>query len=199
MTGAPLQRPSDAATPLARPAGAGLEELLSRPLTEAELDRATAALAAPIAGRGGAATSVLVIRAGGELLALPSTETAKVVRTGRVHRVPHRSNDVFLGITNHDGEILLCASLEHALGLAPPDGADRPATVVIGGTRDRWAFRVDAVLGVADVPDSLMREPPMTVSAARNGCVRSLARLPEGEASVLDARALAALFRGALG
>jgi hypothetical protein len=51
VTGAPLQRPSDAATPLARPAGAGLEELLSRPLTEAELDRATSALAAPIAGR----------------------------------------------------------------------------------------------------------------------------------------------------
>jgi len=199
MSEAPaLQRSHDAAAP-GRTAGAGLEELLARPLTDAELDRATAALAAPIAGRGGTATSVLVIRAGGELLALPSTETAKVVRTGRVHRVPHRSNDVFLGITNHDGEILLCASLEHALGLTPATAAERPATVVIGVARDRWAFRVDGVLGVADVPASAMREPPMTVSAARNGCVRSLARLPEGEASVLDTRALAALFRGALG
>jgi hypothetical protein len=55
------------------------------------------------------------------------------------------------------------------------------------------------VLGVVDVPAGAMRAPPVTVAVARNGCIATLARLAHGEASVLDAGALAAIFRGAVG
>jgi chemotaxis-related protein WspD len=178
----------------------GLEALLARPLADEDLDRATAALAAPIERRSAERTSLLVVRAGGELLAVRSVDTALVAPPGTVHRVPHRSGAVFRGIANHDGEILLCMALEAALGLPAPTGPrPRASLVVVGGTRDRWAFEVEEVVGVVDVPAPAMRAPPVTVAVARNGCIATLARTEHGEASVLDAGALAAIFRGAVG
>jgi hypothetical protein len=47
------------------------------------------------------------------------------------------------------------------------------------------------------VAESALRSPPLTVSAARSGCVRTLARIEGGEAIVLDVGALFALLRGA--
>jgi chemotaxis-related protein WspD len=180
-------------------AESGLDELLSRPIGAAELDRATAELAAPITMRARRAMSVLVARVGGELAAIPSTEVAKVVPPARAHRVPHRSNDVLLGIANHDGELLLCMSLEAALGI--PRAADRPkpALVVVGEVRDRWAFEVDEVVGVLDVAEGASREAPVTVTASRNGCVARLVSTDAGEAALLDVQGLASVFRGATG
>ena len=176
----------------------GLDALLSRPLSEADLDRATAELAVPIDLREGSRLSVLAVRAGGELVAIPAAETCRVIAPTAVHRVPHRSNAVFLGIANHDGEVLLCASIEAALGLAPRAADALPAAFVVAEHgRERWAFGVDAVVGVVDVAESALRSPPLTVSAARSGCVRTLARIEGGEAIVLDVGALFALLRGA--
>lgn len=176
----------------------GLDALLARPLSDAELDRATAELATPLEHRRGQRTSLLAARAGGELVAIAATSATKVIGAASIHRVPHRSNAVFLGIANHDGELLLCASIEAALGLAPrPDGTRPAAFIVAESGRERWAFGVDAVVGVVDVGEDALRSPPMTVTAARSGCVRALARLDEGEAIVLEVDALFALLRGA--
>lgn len=186
------------AGPLA-PRDAGLDELLARPLADADLDRATGELAAPISARARRAMSVLAVRVGGELFAIPSVDVAKVVPPARVHRVPHRSNDVLRGIANHDGELLMCMSLEAALGIARADGRAKPALVVIGDLRDRWAFEVDEVVGVLDVAEGASREAPVTVTASRNGCVARLAGTESGEAALLDVHGLASIFRGAMG
>lgn len=180
-------------------ADAGLDELLARPLADADLDRATDELAAPISARARRAMSVLAVRVGGELFAIPSVDVAKVVPPARVHRVPHRSNDVLRGIANHDGELLMCMSLEAALGIARADERAKPALVVIGDLRDRWAFEVDEVVGVLDVAEGASREAPVTVTASRNGCVARLAGTESGEAALLDVHGLASIFRGAMG
>lgn len=198
----PLAMPSpQAARDLATagaPAG-GLEELMGRPLSEADLDRATAELAAPLDDRSGGSHSLLMFRRGGEMFAVAAAEAAKVVNATTTHRVPHRSNQVFRGIANHDGEILLCMALEAALGLPAAEAHERPKLVVVGAGRDRWAFEVDAIEGVLDVPEAAFRPAPVTVTAARSGCVRALAASPHGEAVVLDLPRLFSLFRGALG
>jgi len=180
-------------------ADAGLDELLARPLADADLDRATGELAAPISARARRAMSVLAVRVSGELFAIPSVDVAKVVPPARVHRVPHRSNDVLRGIANHDGELLMCMSLEAALGIARADGRAKPALVVIGDLRDRWAFEVDEVVGVLDVAEGASREAPVTVTAWRNGCVARLVGTESGEAALLDVHGLASIFRGAMG
>ena len=178
---------------------AGLDQLLSRPLSEADLDRATAGLALPLEERSRSRTSLLAVRAGGEILAVHATEAAKVVPPSAVHRVPHRTNPVFRGLANHEGELLLCMSIEAALGLPVADVSAHRAFVVVELGRERWAFGVEGVIGVTDVDADRMRQPPMTVTAAKSGCVRSLARIAEGEAIVLDVHSLCSVFRGATG
>lgn len=178
---------------------AGLDQLLSRPLLDEDLDRATAVLAAPLAERSRARVSLLAMHAGGEIVAISANETAKVVPGAVIHRVPHRSNDVFRGITNHDGELLLCMCLESALGLPVPAERVRPTLVVAELARERWAFEVDSVIGVTDLDEGTLRAPPVTISSAKNGCARALARITEGEAVVLDVHSLFSIFRGATG
>ena len=195
MTGADL--------PIARPAaGSGLEQLMTRPLGEADLESATAALAAPLERRSESRLSVLAFRAGGEILAVRAVDAAKVVPCSAIHRVPHRQSPVFRGIANHDGELLLCMSIERAMGLAEAasHGAGAPAPtamVVMEAGRERWAFPVERVIGVTDVDQASLRTPPLTVSAARSGCARALLSIPEGDGMLLDADALASIFRGA--
>lgn len=194
---------TDADLPVSRPApGSGLDQLMIRPLGEADLESATAALAAPLERRSESRLSVLAFRAGGEILAIRAVDAARVVPCSAIHRVPHRRNPVFRGIANHDGELLLCMSIERAMGLAdaPSAGADAPAPtamVVMEAARERWAFPVERVIGVTDVDQSSLRPPPLTVSAARSGCASALLRIPEGEGMLLDAEALASICRGA--
>ena len=176
---------------------AGLEQLLTRPLTEVDLDRATAALAAPLDERSRSRISLLVMRAGGELLAILASEAAKVVVASTIHRVPHRSNSIFRGLSNHDGELLLCMSIEAALGIPAPTKRERSILVVAEQGRERWAIEVDSIVGVADVDEGSLRAPPMTISSAKSGCARALARIDESEAVVLDIHSLFSIFRGA--
>lgn len=185
--------------PIDPKAPAGLDQLLSRPLHESDIDRATAALAAPLEETARSRIRLLAMRAGGEILAIPAREVAKVVPAGRIHRVPHRSGKVFRGIANHDGELLLCMSLEESLGLPVPAERGRGTLVVAERGRERWAFEVDSIEGVTDVDQSALRQPPLTLAAARSGCAKSLARLEEGEAVLLDSHALFSIFRGAMG
>jgi chemotaxis signal transduction protein len=193
----------------------GLEALMARPLSQADLDRATEDMAAPLDLPRGGRRSALLFECAGERFAVLAVDVAKVVPETPVHRVPHRPSPVFRGISNTDGELLLCMSLEQALGLrveaggepAPGTPRDAPEAeapsasrvlVVIGGARDRWAFAVDRVLGVADIHEEDLRPAPVTVGAARNGCVVALVAACDQTASLLDRSRLAAIFRGAV-
>lgn len=177
----------------------GLEELMSRPLAEADLDRATMELAAPLSDRGHGRRSLLVFRRGAEDFGITAADAAMVIPSTRVHRVPHRTNAVFRGIANHDGELLLVVSLEAALGLPPHEGPAHAPLVVLGTGRDRWAFEADRIEGVVDFRAEAFRAPPITVTAARSGCVGALADWPGGDVVVLEPARLSALFRGATG
>lgn len=175
----------------------GLDEIMARPLNDAELDAATRDMAAPLELTVGSRRSLLVFRCGGELLAVESVSVARVVPAAPIHRVPHRTSPVFRGICAHDGEVMLCASLEHALGLPPAPEDGGRVLVVIGGVRDRWSFLVDGIVGVLEVPEAALATAPLTVTQARGGCVTHLAETAEGRTSVLDAQRLGSLFRGA--
>lgn len=188
-------------------ASAGLRSIFAQPLTPADLDAATAALAAPLEADRGERVSLLVVQCGRERMAFRAEDVARVVAAAPSHRVPHRTNDVFTGIANHEGELLLCIRLERALGLAPADARDggdgaharesRPL-VVIEEARRLWAVEVDRIFGVEDVESVALRDPPLTVSAAHNGCTECLARIGDSDIVVLSAGAIGRVAKGAL-
>jgi len=111
----------------------------------------------------GEATSVLIFRLGDEWLAFRTQAIAEVTVPRPVHRVPHRSNQVFVGLVNLQGQVQLCVSLHGLLGIA---AAASPTQLVVLRDQERqetWAFAADDVLGVQRVPRSQWCSVPSTL------------------------------------
>jgi chemotaxis-related protein WspD len=106
---------------------------------------------------------VLMFRLGSEWLAIRTQAIAQVTTPRPVHRVPHRSNEIFSGLVNLQGQVQLCVSLHGLLGASA--SASSPRLVVLHD-RDQaasWAFAADEVLGVQYVPRSNWRNVPSTL------------------------------------
>ena len=63
---------------------------------------------------------VLIFRLGVEWLAFRTQTIAEVTNPRPVHRVPHRSNEIFVGLVNLQGQVQLCVSLHGLLGVPAP-------------------------------------------------------------------------------
>lgn len=119
------------------------------------------------------ATSLLVFRVGPEWLGIEARNVVEVIPPRPIHRVPHRSDRLLLGLANVRGELQLCISLHELLGIdAPPAGTESEAAPPAGSTprlivaehgQNRWVFPVDEVEGVHQVPSSAMKAVPYTV------------------------------------
>ncbi|WP_020184723.1 chemotaxis protein CheW [Methylopila sp. 73B] len=156
MTGA-----SGGGRPGGSPAAAGGEiagGLLERPLPTGYLEE-WARHFAERAGEGAAedesdARAALLFRIGDEWLALPTDHLHEVAQPRRTHSLPHRRDDLVLGIVNVRGELLVCVSLSALLGISAgaAEAGERsragPRLVVIGRDGHRVAFPVDEVHGV---------------------------------------------------
>lgn len=130
--------------------------------------------------------SVLIFRLGPEWLAFRTQTVAEVTTPRPVHRVPHRTNEVFLGLVNLQGQVQLCVSLHGLLGVT---AMSNPARLVVLRDRDRaesWAFAADEVLGVQHVPRSRWRSVPSTLANPEVGFSQAVLSWKERSIGLLD-------------
>jgi chemotaxis-related protein WspD len=66
--------------------------------------------------------SVLIFRLGQESLAFRTQTIAEVTLPRPVHRIPHRSNEILMGLVNLRGQLQLFVSLHGLLGVDPHHG-----------------------------------------------------------------------------
>jgi len=136
----------------------------------------------------GEGQSVLIFRLGPEWQAF-RTETVVLVTTPRpVHRVPHRTNDVFLGLVNLRGQAQLCVSLHGLLGITV---SSTPARLVLLCDQERaetWAFGADEILGVERVPRVCWRDVPSTLVNPAVGFSQAVLAWKERSIGLLDER-----------
>ncbi len=112
-------------------------------------------------------TSVLVLRVGSEWFALRTQVFQEIAAYQKAYVVPFRSGALLAGLVNVNGELLLCISLEAALGLSPQEDtkpAGRPRLCVVGDGRERYAFGVDDILGVRRIPCVQLQPVPVTLA-----------------------------------
>ncbi len=182
--------------------GAAILRLLDKPLTAEDLREATERVSRPLATTEEATQRLLVFREDSELMAFETAYVSQVARAAHVHRVPHRSNKMFRGLCNLDGELLLCADLRALLGLDPATAETisdpERRMIVLGDIADRWVVEVDGVLGVAPAARHEFRRPPITVDAALARYTKSLVTLKQGTAAVLDVERVLAGAQAAL-
>jgi chemotaxis-related protein WspD len=96
--------------------------------------------------------SAMIFRLGPEWLAFRTTAVVEVTLPRPVHRIPHRSNDILIGLVNLRGQLQLSVSLHGLVGVGRPDeGAAARSRLVVLRDRERsetWVFAADEVLGV---------------------------------------------------
>ena len=137
--------------------------------------------------------SVLVLRVGPEWFALRSLVFHEVAAHQKAYVLPFRSGALLAGLVNINGELLLCISLEAALGL-PVEGkvnaGGRPRLCVVGNGRERFAFGVDEILDVRRVPRAQLRPVPVTLAKSPSAQTASCFELDGRNIGLIDEQRL---------
>ena len=140
--------------------------------------------------------SIAIFRLGEECLALPVRLLQEVAPPCIIHTLPHRTNELFLGLVNIRGEILLCVSLSCLLGIdtAMPTQQSGPAVskrmLVVKHERDRWVFPVDEVYGIYRIPRRDLQDAPVVVTKASEAYTQGIVNWQGKKVNALDSELL---------
>ena len=148
-------------------------ELLGEDVPPGYLEEWTAHFATPKRAEHDDTQSIVIFRIGAEWLALPASSVTEVASLRPIHSLPHRRSGAVLGLANVRGELVVCVSLGHVLGLEGSAEDDRqtrrraqPRLLVMWRDDVRSACPVDEVHGVHRVRSRDLQEVPATVAKA---------------------------------
>jgi chemotaxis-related protein WspD len=140
--------------------------------------------------------SIVVFRIGAEWLAFETRGVAEVVEMRPIHRVPHRSDRLLLGLANIRGELLLCVSLRELLRIeeACEEQHDDPASHIAAKKRllvverkgNRWVFPVDEVDGVDRTDARSLEVLPRTVDKSDSFYSQAIFSHKDGKVGMLS-------------
>lgn len=137
--------------------------------------------------------SVMVFRLGEEWLALETRRFREVAEKRVIHRIPHRTNKVLLGLANIRGGLQLCVSLRELLGIAesgpgpgrvPPKDAEKMA--VLENEGGCWVCLLDEILGIHRFLAEKLQPVPVTVAKAAASFTRGIFQLENKRIGYLD-------------
>ena len=147
--------------------------LLNRNAPEGYLESWTERIAAPHLPKLADTRSVVIFRIGSEWLALPTSAFNEVVELRPIHTLPHRKDSLVCGLVMVRGELLICISLPHLLGVeeTAPHAVHQQKgqsvyerMLVLSYHGERVVFSVHEVhVGVRYHPDNL-KPIPVTVA-----------------------------------
>ena len=146
--------------------------------------------------------SVIVFRLQEELLALKTVFFQEAAEAAVPHSIPLRTGEVFKGVVNVNGKLLLCIDLAALLGITGNEGSGNaggkvyPRLVVVSHAGQRFALPADEVLGVHRAPIADLQELPATVSRSIRALTVSILPWQERTVGLLEEEKLfAALSR----
>jgi chemotaxis-related protein WspD len=145
--------------------------------------------------------SAVIFRINSEWFALPTQAFQEVTERRPVHSLPHRRHGILVGLVNVRGELLVCASLGHLLGLAnlPPIETLRTVhqRLLVGDWGGgRIVFPVDEVCGIHRFDLQQLQEPPATLVKSHQTFTRGILHWEDRPVGFLDPNLLfAALDR----
>ncbi len=153
----------------------------------------------------GDTVSLMVFRIGGEWFALRTIHLQETTHTRPVHHVPHRTNNIFKGLVNINGELLLCVSVGDLTKAAASeekpdsDSVTYKRLLVFHKKGERYAFPVEEVLGIFRVPSVDLMEPPVTKLKSPSGVIESVFDLDAKKVGLLGEDKLIAALKRSLG
>ncbi len=181
--------------------------LLDREVPPEFLDESTKSLAEAKETEVPDAVSLIVFRTKNEWLALKTIIMQETTNARPVHVVPFRTNNIFRGIVNINGELLLCVSLADLIETESGDeedtesdtGAAYSRMLVISKDAERYVFPVDEVLGVRRISLSDLQGPATTMTKSPSNVVAGIFTLNERKIGLLDEDKLIGALKRSLG
>jgi chemotaxis-related protein WspD len=138
--------------------------------------------------------SVIVFRIQNEWLAMKTICLQETANLRPVHHIPLRSNNVFKGVANVNGELLLCMSaadlLEYGMEGAGEGGQETEKAfrrmLVVRLEGERYIFPVDEVMGIYRVSLSELYNPPATLTKSPTTLIKGIFDFSEKRIGLLD-------------
>jgi chemotaxis-related protein WspD len=172
---------------------AGAMHLLDAALPVDDLASRTTQFAQPKPVKELNTQSIVIFRVGTEWLALPTACVAEVANLLPIHTVPHRPSGVVMGLASVHGELLICISLGHMLGMEPSAvvhqrirGTAERRLLVIRREHVRAVCPVDEVHGIHRFHPRELKEVPATVARATPTYSKALLSWKEHSVGLLD-------------
>jgi chemotaxis-related protein WspD len=135
--------------------------------------------------------STMIFRLGNQKLAMPVRILQEVTHPCTIQPIPHRSNDLFLGLVNIRGETLLCASLSHLLSLESAEASSHSKRMIVAGQgEEKWVFPVDEVYGTYRFHLSELRDAPIVITKAAESYTQGVIHWEKDKVNYLDAELL---------
>jgi chemotaxis-related protein WspD len=129
--------------------------------------------AQPKAVEGSRTEAAILFRLGAEWFALSTLVLDEVVGLRAIRSLPHRRNPAVLGLVNVRGELVVCVSLAHLLGMEASAPA-QPRLIVARHECGRLAFPVDEVQHTHRYHSHELKPVPATVARSASGFTRGL-------------------------
>ncbi|MBW4592952.1 MAG: chemotaxis protein CheW [Brasilonema angustatum HA4187-MV1] len=137
--------------------------------------------------------TVGIFRLGQEWLALSAQLIQEVMPTSTIHILPHRSNNIFLGLVNLRGEVQICVSLKQFLGIETADDNQQNISpviynrmVVVEKFGNRWVFPVDEISGIHRIHPMQLTNVPATLSKMPENYTQGIFNWKNQKVSYLD-------------
>jgi chemotaxis-related protein WspD len=139
--------------------------------------------------------SALLFRIDAEWLALPTPAFQEVAEPRPVHSLPNRRRGSVLGLVNVRGELLICVSLGHLLGLDKSPSRETPSRayarlLVAKWDGHRFVFPTDEVCGILRFQTPELQEPPAILAKSRLSYTQGIIHWQDRSVGLLDANLL---------
>ena len=125
--------------------------------------------------------AVIIFRLCLEWLALPASLFKEVTQVSTIHRLPHRSSSILLGVTNIRGELQMCISLSAFLGVETAAISQEHISLsvyrrmlIVEKEGNTWVFPVDEIYGVYRLTPDELRKVPANVAKSTNTYTKSI-------------------------
>ncbi len=147
--------------------------------------------------------SIVPFRLTDEWFALPTNLLIGATEVLTVHSVPHRTNNIFEGLVNVNGELLCCVSAYEVLGLKIRDTKNEKQIgygrmVTIKHKDDTFVFKVDELLRAQRISSDEMRKPPATLTKSAKSYTKSVFLIEGIEVGILKGDAFFKTLRESL-
>lgn len=144
----------------------------------------------------GECRSTLIFRLGEQWLGLATTGLVSVVGQSAIHSLPHQRSPSLLGVTNVNGALVACISLQSLLGLesSAPVSSERrvvPRMLILGSGNGVFVAPVDEVEGIHAIALRDIREPARGAGQAAGQYANGVVRWRQHSITLLDEQLLA--------